>query len=187
MPPWFEHATWFLTRTAGLLAYVFLWLAAVTGLLQSSRLAGRAVPAGLVLAVHRWASAWSLYAVAVHMVILLYDRWQPFSLAGILLPFASHFRPLEVALGVYSLYAALGVQVTSYLLGRIDPRVWRWTHWLSIPAYLLALAHGLALGTDTRLPWVQALYMLTAVSFGALVLVRWRRAAAAPSSRSQGG
>ncbi|MCG0239747.1 MAG: ferric reductase-like transmembrane domain-containing protein [Firmicutes bacterium] len=187
MLPWIDHAlgTWILTRSAGLFAYLLLWLAAVTGLLQAGRLTGRALPGDLVMAVHRWAAAWALYAATVHVVILLYDPWEPFTLAGILLPFAARYRPGAVALGVYSLYAALGVQITSYLLGRIDTRLWRWTHRLSIPAYLLALAHGVVLGTDTRLPWAQALYALTAASFAGVLGLRLGRAAV--PRRARGG
>lgn len=167
-----EPSTWHITRAAGIMAYLFLWLAAVTGLLLSSRLLGLAASPPLLGAAHQWGAAWSLYATVVHAVILRYDHWVSFRWPDILLPFASTYRTGAVALGVYALYALVGVQVTSYLRARLGVATWRLAHALSVPAYVLALAHGVWAGTDTAQPWVQALYWSTGSVFAFLLLAR---------------
>lgn len=165
-------STWYITRAAGIMAYLFLWLAAVTGLLLSTRAPGPALPPPVLGAAHQWASAWSLYAAVVHAVILLYDHWVAFRWADLLLPFASAYRTVPVALGVYALYGMAGVQVTSYLRARLGPGAWRRVHALSVPAFGLALAHGVATGTDTPAPWMQALYWSTGSLFAFLFAAR---------------
>lgn len=167
-----EHNTWYITRAAGIMAYIFLWLAAVTGLLLSTRILGPVAPPPLLGAAHQWAAAWTFFATVVHIVILLYDPWVPFRWEDILLPFASAHRPGAVALGIYALYALTGVQLTSYLRSHLSPGVWRITHFLSIPAYVLALVHGVVIGTDTSALWVQALYWSTGTLFALLVVAR---------------
>lgn len=167
-----EPSTWHITRAAGIMAYLFLWLAAATGLLLSSRLLGRAAPPPLLGAAHQWGAAWSLYATVVHAVILRYDHWVPFRWPDILLPFAATYRTGAVALGVYALYALVGVQVTSYLRARLGAATWRLAHALAVPAYVLALIHGVWIGTDTVQPWVQALYWSTGSVFAFLLLAR---------------
>jgi sulfoxide reductase heme-binding subunit YedZ len=44
----------------------------------------------------------------------------------------------------------------------IGYRAWRAMHWLSFPAWAMALAHGIGAGTDSASWGVQALYAVTA-------------------------
>ena len=49
----------------------------------------------------------SILAVVLHGVLLLADPWLRPGLAGILIPFASPYRPLAVALGIVGFYVTL--------------------------------------------------------------------------------
>ncbi len=168
---------WPVTRAAGLLAYLFLWLSVVAGLMVTASRRGWGLRPARWNAVHQWAAAWSLYAVTAHLVILLYDTHQPFRWPELLLPFASRYRPGAVALGVYALYALLGVQLSSYLRSRVGTATWRLVHYLSLPAYTLALVHGLTAGSDNDQPWLQVLYWGTGAIFTLLLTARLTRAA----------
>lgn len=157
--------TWHLTRAAGLVAFGFLWLSVVLGLLQSTGY----VKAPAVINLHTSSSVWALYATTFHAAILIYDRHTPFSLAGVVVPFTSEYRPLLVGIGGLAFYIALGVTVTTYLRGRVGPRAWRLIHWTSLAGFLFAVVHSVALGTDSNLPWVAFGYRFAAISVAALL------------------
>jgi len=87
-------------------------------------------------------------------------------------PVRSSYRPFGVALGIVSMYALVLVAVTSWVRGQMSTRVWRAIHLLAVPAFILALLHGVFAGTDTERPWMFAVYAVTGVATLFLVLVR---------------
>jgi len=164
--------TWYLTRAAGLVAYVLVYLSVAVGLLQSlGMLRGLTAPASN-LAVHEHLSLWALYATVFHAVILLWDKYIPFRAPALLLPFASDYEPVEVTLGVLAAYTMVVAIVSTYLRTRLKPLHWRVLHLLSLAGFLFALVHGVALGTDSGHPAVGFLYRFTGLSVG--LLASWR-------------
>lgn len=164
--------TWYLTRAAGLIAYVLLYLSVAGGLLQSlGVLRGLIAPAAAV-EVHEHLSLWALYVTVFHAVILLWDPYVPFRAAAVLVPFASDYEPAAVAPGVLAAYTMLGAIVSTYLRARLRPAHWRVLHLLTVAGFLFCLAHGVAIGTDTGHPAVGFLYLFTGLSVG--VLAAWR-------------
>ncbi|HEY8345754.1 MAG TPA: ferric reductase-like transmembrane domain-containing protein, partial [Symbiobacteriaceae bacterium] len=151
------------------------WAAAATGLLQSTGLLkGMAGPAA-VLDLHNYLASLSLYAATVHAVVLLWDRYVPFTVPAILVPFSSDYKPLLVGMGSLAFYMALGVTVTTYFQAQFRPHTWRRIHQTSLVAYLLVLIHGLVLGTDTEWFAVRVLYAVTATSMAVLAAYRFLR------------
>jgi hypothetical protein len=57
-------------------------------------------------------------------------------------------------------------------------RAWRAVHWLSYASWPVALWHGLGTGTDSRVPWLLALYALCGASV--LGVAGWRLARTHP-------
>jgi len=166
---------WYVTRASGLIAYLLLWGALSVGLLQSlGMLKGVTAPLAN-LDVHEHLSLWSLYATVFHAVILLWDTYVPFSLAEITIPLASDYQPALVAMGIIPFYLGLAVTVSTYLRSRLSPSSWRAIHLLSLIAFLLALVHGVLLGTDSQLPAVAYLYRFTGFSVAGLVIYRAAR------------
>jgi cytochrome b561 len=49
---------------------------------------------------------------------------------------------------------------------------WRAVHLLAVPAFILALVHGVFAGTDTERPWMFAMYASTGIATLFLLLVR---------------
>lgn len=164
--------TWYLSRGAGLAAYLLLWLSVCTGLLQSlGLLKGVASPLANI-DIHGFTAAAGLHAAVFHAVVLLWDRYIAFSPVHILIPFAPGFRPLLVGMGSLALYGLLAVIASTHLRARLTPRLWRAIHLSSLAALALAMAHGIILGTDTGHPAVSFMYRFTGIVAGALVLLR---------------
>ncbi|HET9492639.1 MAG TPA: hypothetical protein VFR15_00240 [Chloroflexia bacterium] len=152
-------AYWYLSRSSGFVAYVMLWASMAFGLLISNRL-GRLWPgAPATFDMHQLTGLLGLGFAALHAVVLLGDRYIGYSLADLLVPFGSTgYRPLWVGLGQIALYGAALVGLTFYVRKYIGQRAWRVIHFFSFAVFALALAHGIASGTDTGEPWAIALY-----------------------------
>ncbi|HYG60670.1 MAG TPA: ferric reductase-like transmembrane domain-containing protein [Symbiobacteriaceae bacterium] len=159
---------WYLTRAAGIIAFLLLWASVCAGLLQSTQfLKGASSPLANI-DIHTFLSLGALYATTFHVVILLFDRYVKFSLADLLIPFASEYKPVLVGLGGLAFYIALGVSVSTYLRSKLNAKVWRAIHLTSLVAFALALVHGAVLGTDRHAAAVAFLYRFAAISVVAL-------------------
>jgi sulfoxide reductase heme-binding subunit YedZ len=164
--------TWLLTRAAGLVAFLLLWLSILFGLFQSTGLLRGRLHSAITLELHNTLAIWSLYATTFHMVILLWDRYIHFDLMGILVPFASTYRPVLTGLGSMAAYVGLAATVTTYFRRHLNPLLWRSIHLASLVAFLLALLHGALLGTDTRIRWISVCYVVSGLSLLPLLAYR---------------
>ncbi len=158
---------WFVTRSAGLIAYLLFWLSTMWGLAVSSKIFDRLLNRPFTFDTHGWLSLLALAFISIHVVALLFDSYSPFSVVQVLVPFTATYRPFAVALGVIALYLALVVTVSFYLRRRIGYRASRVLHYLSFVAYIGATLHGILAGTDTPLLATQLMYEET----GAAVLL----------------
>ena len=113
---------------------------------------GFAIPTGFVKPVleniftydfHEHLSLLGLGFILVHMIVLLFDTYLPFSILQLLIPFTDTYRPLWVGLGIISFYLLLLVTFTFYLRHRIGAKLFRSLHVLSLVSYLGATLHGL--------------------------------------------
>ncbi len=153
---------WFITRSAGLIAYLLFWLSTVWGLAVSSKIFDRFLHRPFTFDTHGFLSLLALGFIAIHVVALLFDSYSPFSVAQLLVPFASTYRPLAVGLGIISLYLALLVTVSFYMRRRIGYKTSRLLHYASFIAYIGATLHGIMAGTDAPLFGTQLMYEETA-------------------------
>lgn len=156
-----SQSFWYLSRASGFVAYLLLWGSVVWGLLLSSKIAkGAARPAAL-LDAHQFLSGVGLGFGFFHGLILMGDRYLAFPLAAVLVPFGSAYEPLLVAAGQIGLWLSALLIVTFYVRRWIGQKVWRWVHFSSFLAYWAVVVHAAALGTESSLPWVQLLYLIT--------------------------
>ena len=153
---------WFLSRSSALVAYILLWFSMASGLLITNKLA-RLWPGGPVaFDLHQYTSLLGLAISLFHALILMGDRYIQFTLPVVLIPFtSSEYRPLWVGLGQVSFYLLAIVSLSFYVRRKITPRVWRSIHYVSFLTYALALAHGIASGTDSSLVWVSGMYWIS--------------------------
>jgi cytochrome b561 len=54
----------------------------------------------------------------------------------------------------------------------IGSKMWKFIHYLSFFNFIVALLHGLASGTDTVMPWAQAVYWIQGGTVLFLTVVR---------------
>jgi predicted ferric reductase len=156
-----DQSTWYLTRAAGMIAYLLLWLSTVWGLVIPSKLFGEVLSGDFTFDFHKFISLLSLGFLGLHIVVLTADKYLPFSVAQLLVPFLSPYRPLWVGIGVISFYLILLVTVTFYLRKQIGMKTFRLIHYASLVAYLGAVVHALMSGADSSLPAVIFLYTST--------------------------
>ena len=149
---------WYVTRASGLVAYLLLWFSMVLGLAVTSKYLDHALDRVFTYDFHQFISLLSIAFVAVHVIVLMFDRYLPYSIWQILIPFISPYRPFWVGVGVIGFYLIILVTVTFYLRNKIGGRAFRVIHILSLVGYLGATLHGIYSGTDTSLPTMQMLY-----------------------------
>jgi predicted ferric reductase len=154
-----SRATWYITRSAGITAYLFLWLSTAWGLALPTKLFDGWLGRAFIFDFHQFISLLALGFLGLHIVVLSADSFMPYSLAQLLVPFLSPYRPLWVSLGSLAFYLSLLVTVTFYLRQRIGQKMFRAIHMSSLLAYLGATLHGLMSGTDSALPAVWLLYL----------------------------
>lgn len=176
------NATWYITRSAGLVAFLLLWISTLWGLGVSTRILGRNLHGSFTYDFHQVISLLALGFTAIHIFILLFDTFTPFNLAQIAVPFLSDYRPGWVGLGIISLYILILVTVTFYLRGRIGSRAFRAIHTLSLAGFFGAVFHGLFSGTDSGFTAVKILYF--AAAFSTVFLSAYWIAAAVLQRRS---
>jgi predicted ferric reductase len=149
---------WYVTRSAGILAYLLLWLSTVWGLAVPSKIISPVLDQSYTFDFHEFISLLAIGFALLHILVLSLDRYLPYSTLQILIPFLSPYRPLWVGIGVISFYIIVLVTVTFYLRSRIGMKNFRAIHILSLLGYLGITLHGLYAGTDSPLLSMQLLY-----------------------------
>lgn len=152
---------WYITRASGLTAYFLLWLSMIWGLAIPSKIIQPVLEGAFTYDFHEYLSLLGLGFVILHVVVLMLDKYLPFNLLQILIPFTDTYRPVWVGLGIIGFYLFLLVTVTFYLRKQIGMPMFRLIHVLSLFGYLGATLHGLFAGTDSALPIAKFLYMGT--------------------------
>ena len=153
-----ENVVWYITRSAGFIAYLLLWLSTVWGLAIPGKIFDRVLHRSFTFEFHQFISLLSLGFLALHVLILLVDQYMPYTLAQIFVPFVSPYRPLWVGIGVIALYLTVLVTVTFYLRQWIGMKTFRFIHYSSLIGYLGATAHSFFSGTDSGLPIAWLMY-----------------------------
>ena len=149
---------WYITRSAGLTAYLVLWLSVAWGLAVSSRIFDTLLHRAFTYEFHQFLSLLAIGFIVLHIVVLYFDRYLPYTVSQVLVPFLSPYRPVWVGIGTIAFYLVLLVSITFYMRARIGMKAFRAIHVLSLVSYLGVAVHGLMSGTDSSLPAVVILY-----------------------------
>ena len=173
------HGAWYASRAAGLTSYLLFWLSLAGGLLMSSAWFDGIVSRARLLAVHQSAAVAGVLLGLGHALVLIPDGWTSFTVPQVLVPFASNYERFLTGIGGLTLYLGTIVTASFWFRRRLGMKAWRMLHYSSFLVYLGALWHGLQLGTDTREPWVLAMYLVTSLAlvFGLTVRLTYSRAA----------
>ncbi len=152
------QSMWYITRAAGFTSYLLIWLSMVWGLAVSSKVLDAVLHRSFTYDFHQFLSLLAIGFILLHMLVLLFDGYLPYTLSQILVPFLSPYRPLWVGVGVIGFYLILLVTVTFYIRGRIGMKAFRVIHVFSLLAYLGVTLHGFLSGTNSSLPAVMGMY-----------------------------
>lgn len=159
------QAFWYLSRSSAMVGYALLWISVVLGLLITNRMA-RVWPGGpLAVDLHQFTSLLGYAFAFFHVFILLGDHYINFTLAQLLIPFASvNFSPVWVGLGQVAFYLMMPVTFSFYVRKQIGPAVWRALHYATFLVYSFITVHGLLAGTDTASSLSMLFYAVTGLS-----------------------
>ena len=166
------HLFWITSRAAGTTAMILASAAVGFGLLMSGRLA-KGPNAGR-RTIHEILSLSVMVSIAVHGLSLLGDTYLHPSLLDVTVPFASGYRTLATSAGIVAGWALIALGLSYYVRGRIGVQRWRVIHRFTLLAWIGALVHTFAEGTDARSTWFIALIGVTALP--ALVALALRTA-----------
>ncbi|MDP4084309.1 MAG: ferric reductase-like transmembrane domain-containing protein [Bacillota bacterium] len=142
-----ESLEWYIIRATGTVAYLLLYLAVLTGLFSMVQKKRKKKINGLIH-LHEALSNWSLILTCGHLGILLIDSYFPFKLYEILVPFASGYEIISMAMGSIAFYFLIITIFTSKFRKKIGYQRWRKFHSLNPILYILVTFHGLLSGTD---------------------------------------
>lgn len=164
---------WYVVRGSGFVAYLLLTIGVLLGLLLSLRWRNNSWPRLLTEGLHQFLQLLALFFLAIHIVSTLLDTYIHFEWYQMLVPFSGPYRGLWLAAGIIAMYLAIALAASIYVRRMIGYRVWRALHYAAFAAWLLALAHGLATGTDTRQIWAIVVYAASALGVTLLLVVRF--------------
>lgn len=175
--------TWILIRGSGIAAFAMLAGAVIWGLMISSKVFGRAVKAKGLQWIHESIGLAAVLATVIHLIALVADEFIDFTWVEVLVPGASDWEPLAVALGVVAFWTSVLVSFSFYVKKWIGQNAWRTIHFLSYGALLAALIHGVMAGTDTTNPLVASMYIGVLVVVVLMTAIRFA-SAMGPATRS---
>lgn len=154
-----DKTAWYLSRSAGTVAYLLLAGSTTWGLLLSTGIMKEAVPAALAMAMHNILSWLAIAFTGVHALALLFDNYFTYTLADLTIPFVGPYRPGWVGLGIAGFYLMLLTAVTFNFRKQIGQTRWRQLHYLTFAVYVLATVHGVTAGTDSGNAGMRILYV----------------------------
>lgn len=168
------HLFWILSRGAGITAMVLASVSVGFGLLMAGRFTKR--PAADRRVYHEVLSLSVMVAIAIHGLTLLGDTYLKPTLGDISIPFLSSYKTVPTSLGIIAGWAFVALGLSYYVRTRIGPRRWRSIHRFTLLAWIAALIHTFAMGTDAGQLWFIALIGLTAAPSLVLLAGRITRA-----------
>ena len=178
--------SWYLTRASGLVAALSLILLMISGIGQVTGFMFRILDPITSWASHRALGLTFAISIIIHIVSILLDKFVHFSIANVLIPFSSSYRPVKlfginfgslyVALGISSFYMAMMITLTSLLWIDKKPKLWKLVHWLSYVVMFEVFLHALNLGTDLAAGFLRWAWIGLAVAIIASIIHRLIRA-----------
>jgi DMSO/TMAO reductase YedYZ heme-binding membrane subunit len=163
---------WYTARSGGIVAWALLTASVLFGLALSTKVFGKRPRPNWLLDLHRFLGGAAVVFTVVHVVSILLDEFVHFSVADVLIPFASSWKPGAVAWGIVGFYLLLAIEITSLLRSRISKKLWRMTHFASFPLFVVASIHALTAGTDRNTLLLRYGIIVSAVAVLVLTLVR---------------
>ena len=154
-----QTVTWNVARTGGFTAYILLTLAVAIGLALTMQLQSPSYWPRLINSeLHNFLTLLSVVFIDIHVLAVWIDPFTRFGWNEVFIPYASHYRPMWMALGIIALYLGIAVGISTWLRPLIGYTWWRRLHILTLVVYALVTVHGIATGSDTQTWWGLVIY-----------------------------
>lgn len=168
-----QAITWDVARAGGFTAYILLMLSVAIGLALTMHLQSPSFwPRILNSELHNFVTLLALIFTVIHVLAVIVDPFTRFGLNEVFIPFASHYRPLWMALGIVGLYLGLAIGLSTWLRPLIGYAWWRRLHVLTLIVFALVTIHGIATGSDTQTWWGFAIYAASIALVAGLLIRR---------------
>jgi sulfoxide reductase heme-binding subunit YedZ len=138
---------WFLDRSSGEVTLILLTAVVILGVLRA------ALPTAspfLVEGMHINLALLALVFGGLHVLSAILDPFARLGPVDALVPFASAYRGTWLGLGVVSAYLYAAALLTSWPARRLPRPAWLWVHRTMYLGWIVAFAHSLATGSDSR-------------------------------------
>jgi len=163
---------WYAARAGGVVAYLLLSCAVVLGLVLAGKEQLPGWPRFALEEVHRFAGLVVGVFVVLHVSMIAVDSQARFSLAELVVPLTSSYRPFWTGIGIVAAELLLALGLANRYRKRISYRVWRRLHYLNFLVWIAATAHGLGSGTDRSSAWLLGICLSAIGAVGALTVRR---------------
>jgi DMSO/TMAO reductase YedYZ heme-binding membrane subunit len=177
--------TWIILRAAGVGAYLMLFASVAFGLVATTAPFGKRIAKQSAILIHQFLSTVGLVLLVIHVGGLLVDSFMHFAPRDVLVPGASTYRPIPVALGIIAMYAMVMVLVSSWVRRHYSSKLWRRLHLAAAPTFALAMLHGVFAGSDATRRWMFLTYVITGSIVVFLLLLRGLQGGRTPVRRAQ--
>jgi len=127
-------------HVAGYVAYTLMFATVVWGMLTTAGTVRRSVRRQTLYGAHMVLSIMAMCFTAVHAMSHLFKHTGAFTVAQLLVPFASEFH---VTLGVISFELMVVAAASVWVQRRLSYHRWHAVHRVAYPAYVLVIAHVL--------------------------------------------
>lgn len=164
---------WYITRAAGISAYILMFLIVVLGAGMTTGYLYKYLNPVRSWITHKYLSLAMFLVLLAHMTALLFDNFINLHLKDILIPFSSDFSPWFLSLGIFGFYILLAVIFTSIWFRLKYKRAWRSVHYFVYALFTLSFVHGLFLGTDSQTLAMRLVYISTSSVFVFIVIYRF--------------
>lgn len=165
---------WVFIRSTGISAYLLLSLSVFIGTLYSLR--DQIKPVFKIpdlRIIHMYLSTMALGATLLHGGLLLFHREKErLHLGEILFPFSAPYDSFWVGIATLAMYLMITLAITGMMQRRFKVSTWRKIHTSSYVAYVFALLHSIAVGTDTGSTWMIVFYATTGILVATVYLYR---------------
>jgi len=163
---------WYVNRSTGLVLILLLTTGILLGVWSTRGDAGTRVPRFAVQSLHRNVGLLSLLLLVIHVVSAVLDEFVDIRWWQAVVPADLHYEAGWLAAGIVASDLIVAVALTSIVRHRLSHRGWLLLHLTSYAAWVVALAHGLGIGTDTGSGWARWTYATSGVLVTGAVV--WR-------------
>lgn len=160
--PW----AWYISRAAGLIGFIFLWLAVFLGLAIRNPKLKKIIEPVYTFDFHCFLAGMAAFWALVHGTSFLFHGTFSLGIKDVFIPFYSKTalaNPNLLALGIMAFYAIVVLTITSYLRRHLSYQLWRVIHFLNPLAFAFVVIHGFFIGTDMKNIFISTAYLTSSV------------------------